>query len=103
MKAQEFCYWLQGFFELQNPQSLDLKQTELIKRHLKMVFIHEPIANPFCNFLNGFFTIENPQFIAEEKTLIIKNELDKVFTHVVKKEVKNTQVDKNTSKLEALC
>lgn len=41
MKAVEFCYWLQGMFELTEPVTLDAKQTEMIKRHLEMVFKHE--------------------------------------------------------------
>lgn len=41
MKSVEFCYWLQGLFELGNPQSLDATQTDLVKRHLAMVFKHE--------------------------------------------------------------
>lgn len=41
MKSVEFCYWLQGLFELGQPVSLDAAQTELVKKHLAMVFIHE--------------------------------------------------------------
>ena len=41
MKSVEFCYWLQGLFEVGEPMSLNEKQTDLIKRHLNMVFIHE--------------------------------------------------------------
>ena len=41
MKSSEFCYWLQGLFELADPKSLDEKQTNLIKRHLALVFKHE--------------------------------------------------------------
>lgn len=41
MKSVEFCYWLQGMFELSNPTTLDAAQTDLIKRHLAMVFHHE--------------------------------------------------------------
>lgn len=41
MKSTEFCYWLQGLFELGNPKALDERQTDLIKRHLHMVFLHE--------------------------------------------------------------
>lgn len=41
MKSTEFCYWLQGLFELGNPAILDATQTDLIKRHLNMVFAHE--------------------------------------------------------------
>lgn len=41
MTSQEFCYFLQGLFELGKPKSLDEEQTELIKRHLNLVFIHD--------------------------------------------------------------
>lgn len=41
MKSVEFCYWLQGMFELSKPETLTAEQTDLIKRHLAMVFIHE--------------------------------------------------------------
>lgn len=41
MKSVEFCYWLQGLFELGNPKQLNEHQTDLIKRHLAMVFTHE--------------------------------------------------------------
>ncbi len=41
MTSREFCYWLQGVFEVADPKALDDKQTDLIKRHLAMVFVHE--------------------------------------------------------------
>jgi hypothetical protein len=41
MKSTEFCYWLQGLFELATPTQLNAEQTDLIKRHLNMVFVHE--------------------------------------------------------------
>lgn len=41
MKAHEFCYWLQGLFELASPEALSAEQTATIKRHLDMVFIHD--------------------------------------------------------------
>lgn len=41
MKSVEFCYWLQGLFEVAEPTALNEKQTDLIKRHLNMVFVHE--------------------------------------------------------------
>ncbi len=41
MKSVEFCYWLQGLFELQNPKTLNAKQTDLIRKHLALVFFHE--------------------------------------------------------------
>lgn len=41
MKSVEFCYWLQGLFELGKPKALDAEQTDLVRRHLSMVFKHE--------------------------------------------------------------
>jgi hypothetical protein len=33
-----FCYWLQGFMEMQDPKELDCTQTQIIKDHLNEVF-----------------------------------------------------------------
>ena len=41
MTSRDFCYWLQGMFELSDPKSLTKEQTSLIKKHLHMVFEHE--------------------------------------------------------------
>lgn len=41
MKSVEFCYWLQGMFELSDPDELDETQTQLIRKHLALVFKHE--------------------------------------------------------------
>jgi hypothetical protein len=41
MTSRDFCYWLQGMFELGKPVQLTVEQTELVRRHLNMVFIHE--------------------------------------------------------------
>jgi hypothetical protein len=42
MKSSEFCYWLQGYFELSpEGQGLSPEQTDIVKRHLALVFAHE--------------------------------------------------------------
>jgi hypothetical protein len=41
MKAVEFCYWLQGMFELSNIAQLNKYQTNIIRKHLALVFKHE--------------------------------------------------------------
>lgn len=41
MTSRDFAYWLQGFFEIQNPIELTTPQIEMIKAHLNLVFIHE--------------------------------------------------------------
>ena len=35
------CFWLQGFFEVANPESISGEQLEQIKNHLNLVFKHE--------------------------------------------------------------
>lgn len=37
MTEREFCYWLQGLFEVANPTQLDAAQTAMIKDHLSLV------------------------------------------------------------------
>lgn len=41
MKSVEFCFWLQGFFELSESEQLTPRQVEIIKNHLKLVFYHD--------------------------------------------------------------
>ena len=41
MRSRDFAFWLQGFFEVANPISIGSKETEMIKRHLNLVFKHE--------------------------------------------------------------
>ena len=48
MTSRDFCYWLQGYFEMadvdynQKPKlELNPSQVEMLRNHLKMVFAHE--------------------------------------------------------------
>lgn len=49
MTAQEFAYWLQGFFELSaagntapsGPMPLTAAQVDIIQRRLALVFVHD--------------------------------------------------------------
>lgn len=43
MQSRDFCYWLQGYFEIagQTSDALNPTQIDMIKRHLNMVFVHE--------------------------------------------------------------
>lgn len=41
MTSRDFCYWLQGYFEVQSPIEIGRIETELIKKHLALVFKHE--------------------------------------------------------------
>lgn len=42
MTSRDFCFWMQGFLEVGNPKDgISAEQTEVIKRHLGLVFKHE--------------------------------------------------------------
>ncbi len=41
MNAENFVYWLQGFFEMTEAQKLTPEQVEMIKEHLHLVFEHK--------------------------------------------------------------
>lgn len=38
MNSNEFCRWLQGFFEMADPKTLNEKQLQVIREHLQLVF-----------------------------------------------------------------
>lgn len=41
MTSRDFCYWLQGHFEIAETDTLSESQVKMIKRHLALVFKHE--------------------------------------------------------------
>lgn len=41
MTSQNFAYWLMGYFEVAQPKQIGTNETEMIKRHLALVFKHE--------------------------------------------------------------
>jgi hypothetical protein len=47
MQSRDFCYWLQGYFELSDDATaVSADQADVISRHLELVFRHEimPLA-----------------------------------------------------------
>lgn len=38
MTPENFCYWVQGYFEIGNIQSLNSAQVQIVKDHLALVF-----------------------------------------------------------------
>lgn len=42
MTSRDFCYWLQGYFEIAGEGGgLTVKQADAVRSHLAMVFVHE--------------------------------------------------------------
>ena len=46
MTSRDFCYWLQGFFEINGRAELTADQVACVKKHLDMVFLHEIDPSP---------------------------------------------------------
>jgi hypothetical protein len=52
MTSRDFCYWLQGYFEINASAAtypeLSTEQVDCIRKHLALVFVHEidPSAGP---------------------------------------------------------
>jgi hypothetical protein len=38
MDPLNFCYWLQGFMEIDDPEALSTRQIDVIRDHLALVF-----------------------------------------------------------------
>ena len=42
LTSRDFCYWLQGFFEITGGETpLTAAQATMVQKHLNLVFIHE--------------------------------------------------------------
>lgn len=41
MTSRDFCYWLQGHFEITGCKHIGGKQVAMIQKHLALVFKHE--------------------------------------------------------------
>lgn len=41
MNAIDFCFWLQGYFEISGDEHIDQKKMKIIKDHLALAFVHE--------------------------------------------------------------
>jgi hypothetical protein len=68
MTSRDFAFWLQGFFEVSNAESVTKEQTEVIKNHLNLVFYHEidPSYTDDKNKQDKMNNIHNPLNINNE-------------------------------------
>lgn len=42
MTSRDFCFWLQGFFEINgDTNEITTEQSQIIQRHLSLVFAHD--------------------------------------------------------------
>lgn len=84
LRNQDFCYWLQGYFELAPQPVLTSKQIQLMLRYLDM--ISEP-HGPFTGWLKKVCLYCQAQEYRQETLAhflpLIQHSLNKVFHHVI--------------------
>ncbi len=63
MTTRDFCYWLQGYFELNgvSEYGLSKEQVEMIQKHLYVVFKHECETVIIPQLQHGSFEPIKPQ------------------------------------------
>lgn len=80
MKSVDFCYWLQGWFELFTPEKISSEQVKTIKAHLDLVYEHNSKEMlPFCAELQGLFQFTSLTEFDEVLTQKIKERLSDTF------------------------
>ena len=80
MNNKEFCYWLQGYFELGGLKELTNKQLEIIQAHLNLVRKVDGRLDEFTGWLEG--TLETWQHFKSDLPAEIA---DKIITRLANK------------------
>lgn len=90
MKATEFCYWLQGFFELTSPTTLTTAQVQCINKHLDLAIAYgdkDDSPQRVKNFIGWLKTsLEWLDPAQPEQVQKVKLRLDECFAHVIDKQ-----------------
>ena len=92
MHTHEFCYWLQGYFELREiDEELTIKQIECIEKHIKLVNEVAPDSTgKFVPWLEGVLDscIYRDKDTTFGLTSMIIEKLSKCFEHEIDKKYK---------------
>lgn len=80
MNEFQFCYWLMGVFELEEPKKFSNHQLILISEHLKLVSHRK---HTFCNWLEGFLEANGLESMNNDKMNTVLNKLRLEFLHVI--------------------
>lgn len=69
MRAEDFAYWLQGFFEMTDSKTLTEKQVQMVKEHLALVFTKTTgekkstlLTDATTKVFDKFFTTDKTKF-----------------------------------------
>ena len=94
MTPRDFCYWLQGYFELSKPANIVFGQQErdILEKHLQLVlrtiaenpnthYRDTPRATAFCFMVCGMLSTWNGKTFSVSEIKTLAGQLDKVFEH----------------------
>lgn len=84
MTSENFCYWLQGYFELNDKDSdffLKKDQINCVKKHLDLTLTAGKQSN-FLAWLSGIIDAIGVKNFSVETTLLIKKKLSEEFKNV---------------------
>lgn len=82
MKTVEFCYWLQGFFELTGEAAvLDGPRIDMVRRHLGLVRL-EGSPGTFVTWLEAALDMMGDAWTPRE-TAKVRAKLHEVFVHEI--------------------
>lgn len=84
MTNKEFCYWLQGYFELDGSiESLSEAQLIIIKNHINLVKANDKILGEFTSWLEGAIDISESPTTRAKLTKLAQSKLSSVFEHTI--------------------
>lgn len=88
MRNIDFGYWLEGFFEIAEVETLTAKQVKIIQEHLKLTQAREELTG-LSLWLDGFLkgaAKSSDLGLDKEQTSLIKDELKKRVINVMDKQ-----------------
>jgi hypothetical protein len=97
MTPRDFCYWLQGHFEVGDlanlPKAMSSAQVLMVKKHLELTFMAKvdkarfpdaTVGGEFCSFLEGVLAATDLNAgLSEPLAMKVRAKLNDVFVHVI--------------------
>lgn len=98
MKATEFCYWLQGYFEISGADStLSYNQFNQLRKKLAQVSKDQTPGSDFVTYLRGVLdAVQQLPLVTQADqaptfTALIKARLNDTFLHAIDPTIKGDQ------------
>ena len=91
MTSENFCYWLQGYFEIQRPTTMGQWEVECMRRHVNLVIEfqksnpprYDSEATAFVAGLHSMLNFVTVTFLEDGTLESLKLKLNKIFKHEI--------------------